>query len=132
MANETVEQIKQYMDNHKGSIKLTEREIKIIMIKYIIHGVSPFHQAPLELRVKMLMTAAAQFGLKYDDAEWQNLGLEILTVHQIINDNAAKFLQDNKDLYNAAMRNIKDGNDALITVCDSMLEGQLKKMVLNK
>lgn len=110
----------------------TEREVKIVLIKYIIHGVSPFKDAPLETRIKMLKTAAAQFGLDYEEKEWLELGKEILAVQQQVNDNAANFLSSNKDLYRAALRNIKDGNDALITVVDTVLEGGLSKLGLRK
>ena len=128
--NETVDQMKKIIDETKNNITLTDKEVKITLIKYIIHGTSPFNTAPIETRVKMLKVAAIQFGLKYDDDEWQKIGMEILAVQQRVNDNAAKFLNDNADLYKSVMSGIKNGNDALIKVVDGAIEGGLKKLGL--
>ena len=110
----------------------TDRETKIVLIKYIIHGVSPYDTAPIETRIKMLKAAAAQFGLDYNEEEWMKLGQEILATQQQVNYNAAKFLQENKDLYKTALDNIHRGNDALISVVDAVLEKGLKKLGLKK
>ncbi len=113
-----------------NNLNLTVREVKIIMIKYIVHGVSPFSEAPLETRIKLLQTAAAQFGFDYNDDEFQELGRACLEVQKRINDNAVEFLNKDKDLYKAAIDGIKKGNDALITVVDTVLDKGLKKMGL--
>ncbi len=114
----------------ENNLELTEREVKIVMIKYIIHGNSPFSEAPLETRMKMLMVAAKQYGIKYDDAEFQEIGRACLQVQQNIITNAAEFLNKDKDLYKAGTDGIKKGGDSLITVYDTVLDKALKKMGL--
>ena len=44
---------------------LSEKETKIILIKYIIHGVSPYSDAPFSTRVKMLKAAVEKDGKKW-------------------------------------------------------------------
>jgi|APSaa5957512535_1039671.scaffolds.fasta_scaffold48295_5 hypothetical protein len=132
MANETNDQIKQLLLNDKN-ITLTDNEIKIVMIKYIIHGISPFYDAPIQLRAKLLQVAIKQAGFTDTDDELQNLGLEILKVQEWVNNNAMKFLNDNKEIYRIIMRDLKDGNDKLVKVVDKTLEGGLNKLLrLNK
>ena len=57
---------------------LTDKEKKIVLIKYIVHGVSPFSEAHLGLRLKMLKSAIEKCGMKYDDEELQMIGQECL------------------------------------------------------
>ena len=130
--NETVDQMAKIIEVSKNNITLSDKEVKIVLIKYIIHGTSPYAEASIETRVQMLKVAAAQFGLVYDDDEWQKIGMEILAVQQRVNDNAAKFLNSNSDLYKSVMSGIKNGNDALIKVVDGAIEGGLKKLGLVK
>lgn len=109
--------------------ELTEREEKIILIKYIIHGVSPFSDVPLKLRVKMLVSAAKICGYEYDDVEWQKLGRSIIAVHYKVNEKLAGMLSDNKDLVKTVMDGLKNGNENIITVADDILDGGLKKIM---
>ena len=55
-------------------VELTDRERKIILIKYIIHGNSPFAETPLSTRVQMLQSALKLSGIKYDESEMLDLG----------------------------------------------------------
>ena len=112
--------------------ELTDREKKIILIKYIIHGVSPFQEAPLTVRIKMLKAAAEINGFVYDDEEWQKLGNDILDVQSEINDKLAGFLRKDKDLYDTVMKSLKNGNEKIVTVVDSVLDQGLKKMGFGK
>jgi hypothetical protein len=116
----------------KHSLTLTEREEKIILIKYIIHGVSPFFNSPLETRIKMLQTAAEICGYPYDDAEWQEIGRSILATQQKVNEKLSGFVNKNSDEYKTVMRNIKDGNDEIISVVDPYIRDGLKKMGFGK
>lgn len=113
----------------KHNLTLTPREEKIILIKYIIHGVSPFAETPLETRVKMLQAAAEICGYGYDDAEWQEIGRACLATQEKINMKLAGIIKNNDDLYRTTMRNIKDGNDEIITVLDPFLQSGLKKLL---
>lgn len=113
----------------KHSLTLTEREEKIILIKYIIHGVSPFYDAPLETRIKMLQTAAEICGYPYDDAEFQEIGRACLATQQKINEKLAGFVNSNDDLVKTVYRDLKAGNDVLFTVIDKHLATGLKKLL---
>ena len=112
--------------------ELTDREKKIVLIKYIIHGVSPFHDASLTVRIKMLKAAAEINGFVYDDEEWQKLGNDILDVQGQINDKLAGFLRKDPDLYKTALKSLKDGNEKITTMVDSILDQGLKKMGFGK
>ena len=46
---------------------LTDKEKKIVLIKYIIHGVSPFDKASIDTRVRMLKSAVEKCGMLYND-----------------------------------------------------------------
>lgn len=113
----------------KHNLTLTEREEKIILIKYIIHGVSPFYDAPLETRIKMLQAAAEICGYNYDDAEFQEIGRACLAVQQKINGKLLGFVQDNDDLVKTVYRDLKAGNDVLFTVMDDYLARGLRKLL---
>lgn len=114
----------------ENNLKLSDREIKIVMIKYIIHGIAPFYDAPLETRIKLLKVTATQYGFKYDDQEFQELGRACLEIQQKINQNAIEFLNNNEDLYKTTMNSLRNGNDKIITVVDKILDGGLKKLLL--
>lgn len=92
-------------------VELTEREKKIVLIKYIIHGNSPFAEAPLETRVQMLQAALKVSGIKYDEAELLDLGEAILAVQQDTNDSSIGFLHTNKSLVDKALAMFGKGND---------------------
>lgn len=127
MANETVEELKKQM-REDTNITLSDKEIKIVMIKYIIHGISPFYDAPIELRAKLLQVAAQQAGFTDTDDELQNLGIEILKVQEWINKNAIQFLNDNKEIHDIVMRDMKDGNDRLMYNADKVIKDAFKKL----
>lgn len=57
---------------------LTDKEKRICLIKYIVHGNSPFADEPIEKRIEMLEAACLTIGLDYDDSKMQELGREIL------------------------------------------------------
>ena len=113
----------------KHNLTLTEREEKIILIKYIIHGVSPFYDSPLETRIKMLQSAAEICGYDYNDAEFQEIGRAVLATQQKVNEKLQKFVDDNQDLYKTVMRDLKAGNDMIFTVTDHYITQGLKKLL---
>ena len=113
----------------KHNLKLTEREEKIILIKYIIHGVSPFYDAPLETRIKMLQSAAEIYGYPYDDAEFQEIGRACLEVQQKVNERLLEFVKENEDLIKTVYRDLKAGNDVLFTVFDKHIAEGLRKLL---
>jgi len=92
-------------------LTLTNREKKIVLIKYIIHGVSPFDSAPLGKRVKMLKAAVEKCGMKYDDDELQLIGQECLALQGELNNIMMDYISDNKDLVVKAHQEINKGND---------------------
>lgn len=90
---------------------LTDKEKKIVLIKYIIHGVSPFSDASITTRVKMLKTAVEKCGMKYDDDELQLIGQECLELQGNLNDVLMDFISEDKDLVVKAHQEIHKGND---------------------
>lgn len=93
--------------------ELNNREKKIIMIKYIVHGTSPFDSTPLEQRVQMLEASLKTMGIEYDESELLDLGQAILNVQQNANDSALGFLKSNPSLVKKAISMIGKGNDRL-------------------
>lgn len=73
-------------------IELTEREKKIIIIKFIMHGNSPFTSLPIETREKALIQALNHLGFDYDKDDMLKLGKSILAVQQEMLDSGYKFL----------------------------------------
>lgn len=94
-------------------VELTDREKKIVLIKYIIHGNSPFAEAPLEIRVQMLQASLKLSGIKYDEPEMLDLGEAILQVQQDSNDSNLGFLRQNMGLVDTALKRLGKGNDRL-------------------
>lgn len=76
--------------------ELTERERKIVFIKFIMHG-EKFSHFPVNTRENMLMAALNLRGLKYDKDEMLDLGQAILDEQEMFNKNALGFLEKNKD-----------------------------------
>ena len=94
-------------------VELTEREKKIVLIKYIIHGTSPYDGAPLETRIQMLEAALKTSGIEYNQGELLDIGQAILDVQNNANDSAMGFLQNNKGLVAQALKMMGKGNDRL-------------------
>ena len=92
-------------------VELTDREKKIVLIKYIIHGVSPFQETPLETRVQMLQAALKSYGLNYVESEMMDIGEACLKVQQEVNDSNLGFLRHNKGLVNRALKMMNKGNE---------------------
>lgn len=92
---------------------LTDRETKIILVKYIIHGVSPFSDAPLSTRRKMLKAAVQKCNLKYDEDELLMIGQECLELQGSLNKGLMKYLENNKDVIIKAHQELYKGNDSL-------------------
>ena len=89
----------------------TDKEKKIILIKYIVHGVSPFSEAHLGVRLKMFKAAIEKCGMVYDDDELQLLGQEILQLQSGLNNDMMEFIRDNNDLLTRAHIENEKGND---------------------
>jgi len=93
--------------------ELTEREKKIVLIKYIIHGTSPYDSIPLDQRVQMLEASLKTSGIEYDSTELLDLGSAILEVQKNANDSIQGFLNNNKGLVQQALGMLGKGNDRL-------------------
>ena len=91
--------------------ELTDREKKIIFIKYIIHGVSPFSELPIDRRVQMLKAAMSTYGLKYEENEMMDLGEAILDLQKNMGEAQGGFLEKNKGLVNEVLGRMNKGND---------------------
>jgi|TARA_B110000438_G_scaffold46724_1_gene46912 two-component SAPR family response regulator len=91
----------------------TDREKKIVLIKYIIHGVAPFSEAPLGTRIKMLKAAVEKCGMVYNDDELMQIGQECIELQGQLNSGLMEFLRANKDMIVKAHQEIDKGNESL-------------------
>lgn len=92
---------------------LTDKEKKIVLIKYIIHGTSPFAEASLETRIRMLRQAVEKCGMSYNDAEMQEIGQECITLQGMLNSKLMSHVTSNKDVVIKAHQEIHKGNESL-------------------
>jgi hypothetical protein len=92
-------------------VELTDREKKIILIKYIIHGNSPFAETELEIRVQMLQAALKLSGINYEESEMMDLGEAILEIQQNSNDSSLGFLKQHGGMIDKALSMLGKGND---------------------
>ena len=85
--------------------ELTDREKKIILIKFIMHGNSPYTSLSIDDREKHLIASMQLLGYDYDQAEMLDLGEAILAVQQQVIDSAAGFINTlPKDVVAKAMK----------------------------
>jgi|TARA_R110002096_G_scaffold296525_2_gene491000 hypothetical protein len=94
-------------------IPLTSKEKKIVLIKYIIHGVSPFAEASLDIRIKMLKSAMKKIGLHYDEEEMLSIGEQCLEVQGSLNNSMMDYIKGHKDMVIKAHQELHKGNDSL-------------------
>ena len=73
-------------------VELTEREKKIVMIKFVMHGVGPYQNLSVDEREKHLIAALQIMGIQYDRDEMLDLGEAILAVQQSMIDSARGFI----------------------------------------
>ena len=93
---------------------LTDREQKIVLVKFIIHGNSPYADVPLGTRIKMLKVAVEKSGLQYDENELMIIGQQCLDVQAKLNNNLMDFIKGNKDMVIKAHQELDKGNDSLV------------------
>jgi len=94
-------------------MSLTDKEKKIVLIKYIIHGVSPFDKAHIDTRIKMLKSAVEKCGMSYNDMEMQSIGQECLDLQGGLNKGLMNFIKSNKDVLVKAHQELHKGNEPL-------------------
>ena len=92
---------------------LTDKEMKIVLIKYIVHGVSPFAETSLETRIRMLKQAVEKCGMTYNDAEMQEIGQECISLQGALNSKLMSWVTHNKDVIIKAHQEIHKGNESL-------------------
>lgn len=86
-------------------VELTEREIKIVLIKFIMHGMSPYTSLSIDDREKHLIAALNVMGMEYKKDEMLDLGEAILVIQQRMVDSAKGFINSlPKDQVANAMR----------------------------
>jgi hypothetical protein len=92
-------------------VELSDREKKIVLIKYIIHGVSPYDTVSIDIREQMLIASLKTMGLDYDKSEMLDLGEAILKVQEDHQQSLIGFLKANKEQTAEAMKRMGKGND---------------------
>ena len=100
-------------DKFQKLVEFTDREKKIVLIKYIIHGVSPYSELPMSTRTAMLKASAKFLELSFDEAEWLDIGEACLAVQKQVQDSAMGFIETNKDMVDKALSMMGKGNDRL-------------------
>lgn len=110
---------------------LTDKEKKIVLIKYIIHGVSPFSEAPLGTRIKMLKAAVENCGMIYDEDELMLIGQECIDLQSKLNNYMMKFIESNDDLLTRAHIEINKGNESLKKELGDEVIDESKKLLDN-
>ena len=83
--------------------ELTEREKKIVMIKYIMHGVGPFQHTSVETRENMLIASLKILGFEYNKDEMLDIGQAVLATQQEFIDKGAGFLELNNQTVRKAL-----------------------------
>ena len=94
-------------------VELTDREKKIVLIKFIIHGTSPFAEAKLSDRLKMLKEAVKKCGLHYDEDELFMLGEQCVALQKSLSGNLMSYIKSNTDVVIKAHQELAKGNDSL-------------------
>lgn len=84
-------------------VELTDREKKIVMIKFIMHGVGPFYHLSVETRENMLIQALKILGFDYNKDEMLDIGQAILDVQNEYNEKAEAWLELNKETVRKAL-----------------------------
>lgn len=86
-------------------VELTEREVKIVLIKFIMHGMSPYTSLSVDDREKHLIAAMNIMGIEYKKDEMLDLGEAILATQQRMVDSAKGFINSlPKDQVASAMK----------------------------
>lgn len=86
--------------------ELTEREKKIVLIKFIMHGEKGFGALSVDTREQVLQVAMALLKMKYDKAEMLDLAEAIRKTQETISEAGKGFMTNNKEL-------IKDATELL-------------------
>lgn len=73
-------------------VELTDREKKIVLIKFIMHGNSPYTSLSVDDREKHLIAAMQLLGFDYNKDEMLDIGESILAVQQQMMDSAKGFI----------------------------------------
>ena len=86
-------------------VELTDREKKIILIKFIMHGNSPYTSLSVDDREKHLIASMQLLGFDYNKDEMLDIGESILAVQQQLTDSAQGFINSlPKDVVASAMK----------------------------
>lgn len=102
----------------------TDREKAIILVKYIVHGNSPFAEATLEKRIKMLTVAVKVMKLNISMDELFKIGEEIILTQGEFIGTQKRFIRNNKDVLVRAHTELHKGNESL--------EGMLDKETIDE
>ena len=86
-------------------VELTDREKKIILVKFIMHGNSPYTSLSVDDREKHLIASMQLLGFDYNKDEMLDIGESILAVQQQLTDSAQGFINSlPKDVVANAMK----------------------------
>jgi len=87
-------------------VELTEREERIILIKFLMHNDGPFGKLPMDTRELMLASSCKLLGFDYDKDSMLDLGHAILDVQKKVNTSGEQFMNANKDMIKEALKHM--------------------------
>ena len=91
-------------------VELTDREKKIVLIKFIMHGME---QLPVENRVQILKVAMKLLGMNYNEQEMFDINDAVAQVQQSVIGASQGFLKNNKDLVDQGISMLGSRGDRL-------------------
>lgn len=86
--------------------ELTQREKKIVLIKFIMHNDGPFSKLPMHIRETMLISSMKLLGMDYDKNEMLDIGEAVVNLQHQVNQAGAAFLDKNKPLVDDALKHL--------------------------
>ena len=92
-------------------VELTDREKRIVLIKFIMHGKSQFSEMPIEQRLQFLEVYTKLVGLEWNNDEMKDLGDAIVAFQQSLLDSSKGWLAKNQDAVKAGLAMMGTGKD---------------------
>jgi len=87
-------------------VELTEREQKIVFIKFIMHNDGPFSKLPMDTRENMLTSALKIMGMEYDKNEMLDIGQAVVDLQHKFVQSGQQFMESNSDMFKEALKHM--------------------------
>ena len=87
-------------------VELTEREKKIVMIKFIMHNDGPFSQLPMGTRENMLAASLKIMNMEYNKDEMLDIGQAVVDLQHNFVKSGQQFMQANAGAFQEALKHM--------------------------